>query len=131
MSGEIHFKEIYREFHPKILHYVARLTGHYDYEDITQEVFEKVSRHLEDFKGKSRLSTWIYRIATNTALDRLRSPSFKQHTEELTEQMDDKNVWAHHKKAPIGQQLIRKEMGECDQIICSFQRKRDGHHYES
>ncbi|MCK5138819.1 MAG: RNA polymerase sigma factor [Thermodesulfovibrionia bacterium] len=113
MSSKNHFKEIYKEFYPKVLHYVSRLTGHCDYEDITQEVFEKVSRGLEDFKGKSKLSTWIYRIATNTALDRLRSPSFKQNTEELTEQVDDKNVWTNHKKTPIDQQLIRKEMGVC------------------
>jgi RNA polymerase sigma-70 factor (ECF subfamily) len=113
MRDEINFKEIYKEFHPKILHYVAGLTGFYDYEDITQEIFEKVGRHIEDFQGKSKLSTWIYRIATNTALDRLRSPSFKQTTEGLTEQMDNKNVWAYHKKLPIDQQLIRKEMSEC------------------
>jgi RNA polymerase sigma-70 factor (ECF subfamily) len=113
MSGEINFKEIYKEFHPKILHYVARLTGHYDCEDVTQEVFEKVSRHLDDFKGKSKLSTWVYRIATNTALDRLKSPSLKQNTEELTEQMDNKDVWDYLKKHSIDQQLIRKEMGEC------------------
>jgi len=37
-------------------------------------VFIKVSRALPRFRGDSSLSTWIYRIATNVAYDRLRSP---------------------------------------------------------
>jgi RNA polymerase sigma-70 factor (ECF subfamily) len=111
MSTVIDFNDVYKKFYPKILHYVARLTGHYDYEDITQEVFDKVNRGLEDFKGKSKLSTWIYRIATNTALDRLRSPSLRQNTEELP--ADDKNDWMNLQKTSIDQQLIRKEMSKC------------------
>jgi RNA polymerase sigma-70 factor (ECF subfamily) len=113
MGRKINFKEVYREYHPKILHYISRLVSNDDAEDITQEVFEKVSRGLEGFKGKSKLSTWMYRIATNTALDRLRAPSFKRLTEDLTAREEDKIVWTNHKKTPIDQQLIRKEMSEC------------------
>ena len=43
-------------------------------EDLAQEVFAKVARNLKNFEGRATLSTWIYRIATNTALDRLRRP---------------------------------------------------------
>ncbi len=113
MSPIISFNEVYKEFQPKILHYISRLTGNYEAEDITQEVFEKISRGLEGFKGRSGLSTWIYRIATNTALDRLRSPSFKRSSEELVKEDEDRNVWTGHQKAPVDQSLIRKEMGEC------------------
>lgn len=81
MNGEMDFKEVYKEFQPKILHYLYRLTGHDEVDDIAQEVFEKVSRSLEGFKGESKLSTWLYRIATNTALDRLRTPSFNRSPE--------------------------------------------------
>ncbi len=42
-------------------------------ECILQETFLKVLEALPDFKGNSQLSTWIYRIATNQALMRLRS----------------------------------------------------------
>ena len=115
MDREMNFEEVYREFQPKILHYISRLASNDEAEDITQEVFEKIHRGLAGFEGKSKLSTWIYRIATNTALDRLRSPSFKRSTEELTEASEDKNVWTSHKKAPVDQQLIRKEMSQCVQ----------------
>jgi RNA polymerase sigma-70 factor (ECF subfamily) len=115
MVRETDFNGVYKEYHPKILRFISRLTSEHEAEDITQEVFEKVNRGLAGFKGKSQLSTWIYRIATNAALDRLRSPSFKCNTEELTEASEDNNVWTNHKKAPVDQQLIRKEMSECVQ----------------
>src|SRR6476469_1040548 len=40
-----------------------------DAEDITQEVFLQLYRALSQFKGDSSLSTWIYKIAMNKALD--------------------------------------------------------------
>jgi len=52
------------------------MVGEYEAEDLTQEVFIRVNRALDKFRGESELSTWIYRIATNAALDRLRNPSF-------------------------------------------------------
>lgn len=43
-----------------------------DAEDILQETFIKAFRHLKSFDGRSKLSTWLYRIATNEALMFLR-----------------------------------------------------------
>ena len=39
-----------------------------DAEDVLQETFLKAYRGFEDFQGKSKISTWLYRIATNQAL---------------------------------------------------------------
>jgi len=41
-------------------------------EEVAQDTFVKVFRSLDKFKGDSKLSTWIYRIAYNTCLDRLK-----------------------------------------------------------
>lgn len=49
-----------------------------DAEDVAQEVFIKVFRSIHNFKGDSKLSTWIYRIATTGALDVLRSRKSKK-----------------------------------------------------
>jgi RNA polymerase sigma-70 factor (ECF subfamily) len=41
-------------------------------EELTQDVFVKVWEKLNSFKGESKLSTWIYKIAVNTSLHELR-----------------------------------------------------------
>ena len=43
-----------------------------DASDMAQEIFLKMFRTINSFKYKSRLSTWIYRVATNTCLDMLK-----------------------------------------------------------
>jgi RNA polymerase sigma-70 factor, ECF subfamily len=43
-----------------------------DAEDVLQETFLKAYRHLKNFDGRSKVSTWLYRIATNEALMILR-----------------------------------------------------------
>lgn len=76
MSQHPAFPEIYNDFHPKILHYLRRLVGNSEAEEVTQTVFERINKNLDSFKGKSKLSTWIYTIATNAALDKIKSSSF-------------------------------------------------------
>ena len=71
MKKDLDFLNIYEEFYPKILHYLKQMVGDNEADDVTQEVFDKISRNLDDFKGESKISTWIYKIATNTALDKL------------------------------------------------------------
>ncbi len=43
-----------------------------DAEDVLQNTFLKAFQHLKDFEGRSSLSTWLYRIASNEALMLLR-----------------------------------------------------------
>jgi RNA polymerase sigma factor (sigma-70 family) len=49
-----------------------------DAEDVAQEVFIQVFHSIHHFKGESKLSTWLYRIATTRALDLLRSRKSKK-----------------------------------------------------
>ena len=44
-----------------------------DASDFTQEVFIKIFRSLNRFEGRSRFSTWLYKIAYNTALNNVKS----------------------------------------------------------
>jgi RNA polymerase sigma-70 factor, ECF subfamily len=44
------------------------LNNKQDAEDVLQETFFKAYRHLKNFDGRSKVSTWLYRIATNEAL---------------------------------------------------------------
>jgi RNA polymerase sigma-70 factor, ECF subfamily len=51
---------------------IKMLENPQDAEDVLQETFIKAYRHLAGFDGRSSLSTWLYRIATNEALMLLR-----------------------------------------------------------
>jgi RNA polymerase sigma factor (sigma-70 family) len=47
-------------------------------EDVTQEVFIQVFESIGQFKGDSKLSTWLYRIAVTKSLDHLRKKKRKK-----------------------------------------------------
>ena len=49
-----------------------------DAEDIAQEVFVEVFHSIHKFQGKSKLSTWMYRIATNKCLEFIRKKNTKK-----------------------------------------------------
>lgn len=62
---DTHYEMVYR--------LASKMLGNnQDAEDVLQETFIKAYRHLSNFDGRSRLSTWLYRIATNEALMVLR-----------------------------------------------------------
>lgn len=121
-NGELEFRKIHDAFRPKILRYLTRLVGPDEAEDVAQEVFVRVGRALENFRGESQLSTWIYRIATNAALDRLRSPSFQATGRPGGSTVvigvgeigtEDTDVWTGEKTSSAEASLVRKEMNEC------------------
>lgn len=63
------FKLLMDSFQEPIYYYIRRIVvSHEDAEDILQEVFIRIFRHLDHFRNESSLSTWIYRIATNECL---------------------------------------------------------------
>ncbi len=66
------YAQIYRQYYGKISRYLAGIVGQSEAEDIAQEVFIKVGTSLDNLRDPSKLSTWIFEIALNTAKDRLR-----------------------------------------------------------
>jgi RNA polymerase sigma-70 factor (ECF subfamily) len=113
------FREVHDALRPRVRRYLARIAGEAEAEDLAQEVFEKVSRSLGNFRGEAELSTWVYRIATNTALDRLRrrgrpadsvDPSLADTTI-IAER--DRNVWTDEIRDTLEGRVIRDEMNTC------------------
>jgi RNA polymerase sigma-70 factor, ECF subfamily len=117
--NDLEFPSIYEAFQPKILRYLTRLVGEAEAEDLTHEVLIKVSDALPNFRGKSQLSTWIYRIATNTAIDRLRSQAYKRVIQDCSasdvDEIDDRKALTGEKTPLLEPQIFRKEMNECVQ----------------
>jgi RNA polymerase sigma-70 factor, ECF subfamily len=118
-DSRLTFQEIHDEFRPKILRYLARMVGEQDAEDLTQEVFVKISQALSAFRGESSISTWTYRIATNTALDKLRSKSFRPVRQDdllidpLTLNWSEKVAVTGKSESDLEQQAIRGETNAC------------------
>jgi RNA polymerase sigma-70 factor (ECF subfamily) len=65
-------EEIVRVHAAPVYRIVAAYVGQGDAEDATQETFVQIQQGLASFEGRARLGTWIFRIATNVALKRLR-----------------------------------------------------------
>jgi len=65
--------ELLKIYYRDIFAYLRRLCGsRHDAEDLTQQTFLKVWSSFDGFAGRSKFSTWLYRIAHNTFLDWLR-----------------------------------------------------------
>lgn len=111
------FEAVHREFRPKLLRYLSGFVDPAEAADLTQVALMKVHDHLDDFRGDSSLATWIYRIATNVALDRLRERSPERVAIE-TESEDDSAAADERVptqlRAPSAESVaIREEMSAC------------------
>lgn len=73
------YAEVVEVYSPRIYHTALRMLGNEtEAEDVLQETFLSAFKNIDQFEGRSRLSTWLHRIATNSALMRLRKkkPAF-------------------------------------------------------
>jgi RNA polymerase sigma-70 factor (ECF subfamily) len=102
----VDFNSVYAAFYARILRYLTRLVGPDEAEDVSQEVFSKISRSLGEFRGDA-LSSWVYRIATNAATDRMRRTSAHPS---ITE---DEDISLPDPGDSAEQQVIRGEMSAC------------------
>jgi RNA polymerase sigma-70 factor (ECF subfamily) len=67
------FDRLFEEFSPAIFNYALRMVGDPDRAaDITQDTFIKAYRKLDTLTDETSTRSWLYRIATNTAIDEMR-----------------------------------------------------------
>ena len=87
------FTQVVNQYKEKLYWQIRRMVmSHEDTDDILQNVFIKAWTGLDSFRGDAKLSTWLYRIATNETLNFLERER-KSHTS-LDDEMSN-----------IGQQL--------------------------
>ena len=73
VGNESAFEELVQRHQVKVLNLIYYfLNDRWEAEDVAQEVFLKVWKHASKFKGKSKFSTWLYRIVINTCLNHKR-----------------------------------------------------------
>jgi len=115
-TGGLKFSNIYDQYYEKIRRYVERMVGINDAEDVAQEVFMKINKGLKDFEGKSGLSTWVYRIATNSAIDKIRrrpSCQDKMSLHAVSDGTGQEPVDFEVRSLSAEREAIRNEMNEC------------------
>lgn len=70
------FTELADRYHGRLVNFVYRTTGDRERsEDLVQETFIRVYRHLHRFDQSKKFSTWVYTIASNLAKNELRNRS--------------------------------------------------------
>jgi RNA polymerase sigma-70 factor (ECF subfamily) len=65
-------QQLYEHCSARVYALMVRIVGRQDADDLTQQVFLQMFRKLDQFSGESKLETWLYRLATNEALQHLR-----------------------------------------------------------
>lgn len=79
-SGDVAgFNELVRRYQERV-YWIARriVLDHDDADDVTQDVFVKVYGALKHFRMESEFFTWLYRIAVNISLNKIRAKKVKQ-----------------------------------------------------
>jgi RNA polymerase sigma-70 factor (ECF subfamily) len=73
------FEQLVARYHRKLLRIAQHITHNLeDAQDVVQETFLKVFQNLDSFRGDSKFSTWLFRIAVNQSLMGLRKQRTKQ-----------------------------------------------------
>ena len=73
------FTELVTRYEKRVINYVYRITHRYeDAHDLAQDIFVKVYLALDRYDPKYQFSTWLFRIAQNSAIDALRKKSLAE-----------------------------------------------------
>lgn len=93
------FETLYREHASRLFGLTVRMLGNRtDAEDMLQDIFLTAHRKLPGYRGDARLSTWLFRLATNLCLDHLRSKSARMS--HATSSLDDDNAAEYASPSP-------------------------------
>ena len=73
-SGAKWIDELFRRYHAKVAAWCYRFTGDRESAgDLAQEIFLRVYRNLDSFRGSAKFSTWLYTIARNHCVNEMKS----------------------------------------------------------
>lgn len=115
---DLDFPSVFSEFQKPVYNFVLRMVkDHPLAEELTQDIFVKIYNSLPNFRGDSKISTWIFRIATNACLDYFRSRPHKK--DEKTDLLSPEDLLTStlpdgEQKPPAAEEeLINVEMSSC------------------
>ncbi len=85
------FQKLLHNYQKPLYYHIRNIVlNHDDADDVLQNTFIKVFQNLKNFKGDSKLFSWMYRIATNEALTFIKQKAQKNKTS--TEELNAKTI---------------------------------------
>ena len=85
------FRDLVLRYQKRAYYFAYDLTGnHFDAQDLSQEVFMQIYNSLENYRGESQFSTWLYRITVNTWSNSKRRRNAKMRA--LLDTLEDTNI---------------------------------------
>ena len=104
------FEELVRRYQRPISAYVYRMVGNYESAlDLTQEIFIKIYNSLRRYRAEFKFSTWIYKIAHNSAVDHLRRNSTREQSLVMGAEGDQYDLPVESGRLSPEQESERKE----------------------
>ena len=77
-TQEAGFKILIKEYQQPLYWHIRKIVfDHEDADDVLQNTYIKVFKNIKNFRGESKLFSWMYRIATNEALTFIKQKSRK------------------------------------------------------
>ncbi len=94
LAGDRDAFRVLVEKHSRNVHRLAyRMTGNqHDAEEVVQEVFLRAYQKLEQFESRANFGTWVYRIAANYAIDRMRQKKSEESQREQPARATEEGV---------------------------------------
>ena len=114
------FLELVQLYQVRVYKLVLRMVGRPDEaEDMAQEVFVQVFKAVATFRGDSKLSTWIYRIAVNLCKNRL-----KYLTRRKSEVQDEYEAAQEKAELGVARGVTTSDLSRPDQLVEGYQLER-------
>lgn len=103
------FEALYRRHHRRVHGVILRLVGHASAraEDLTQEAFVRAWQALPTFRFESAISTWLHRMAVNTALMELRARRSRPQADDDEDALESLSMPDTAGRAVLGRDLER------------------------
>jgi len=119
-GDEAAFERLLEQHDSRVMSLARSILGEgFDAEEVYQEIFLKVHRALPSFRFDADLSTWIHRIAVNTALSRKRSLNRRRNKELVMDDRDDffESAPANPEDSPENRQLQAETRGQIERAL--------------
>jgi RNA polymerase sigma-70 factor, ECF subfamily len=117
---EVAFSEVVRLYQHKVYNLLYRMIGnHEEAEDLAQEVFVTVFKSIDSFRGESKFTTWLYRVAANHCKNRIKYLSRRSRTSG-----DGLDGVPEHSMEDAGSAPLQSHIDGPDQILEGLQLEK-------